>query len=40
MLAAHDPDRWVVVDGSGEVAEVEARVLQAVDARLPSGTGA
>ena len=36
MLAAHDPDRWVVVDGSGAVADVEARVLAAVDARLPS----
>jgi dTMP kinase len=40
ILAAHDPDRWVVIDGSGTVEEVEARVLQAVDARLPSGAGA
>jgi dTMP kinase len=40
MLAAHDPDRWVVVDGTGDVAEVEARVLEAVEARLPSGAGA
>jgi len=40
MLAAHDPDRWVVVDGSGDVASVEARVLEAVDSKLPSGAGA
>lgn len=40
ILAAHDPDRWVVIDGSGSIAEVEARVLEAVDARLPSGAGA
>ncbi|WP_421118361.1 dTMP kinase [Aquihabitans daechungensis] len=40
MLAAHDPDRWVVIDGSGDVAEVEARVLEAVEAKLPSGAGA
>jgi len=40
ILAAHDPDRWVVIDGSGSIEEVEARVLEAVDARLPSGAGA
>ena len=40
MLAAHDPDRWVVVDGTGAVSEVESRVLAAVEARLPSGAGA
>ena len=40
MLAAHDPDRWVAVDGSGTVDEVEARVLEAVEAKLPSGAGA
>jgi dTMP kinase len=40
MLAAHDPDRWVVVDGSGDVTQVEARVLEAVEARLPSAMGA
>ena len=40
MLAAHDTDRWVVVDGTGTVDEVEARVTAAVDARLPSGAGA
>jgi dTMP kinase len=40
MLAAHDPDHWVAVDGSGDVEEVEARVLEAVEAKLPSGTGA
>ena len=37
ILAAHDPDRWVVIDGSGSVDEVEARVQEAVEARLPSG---
>lgn len=40
MLAAHDPDRWVVVDGSGGIEAVEARVVEAVDARLPSAAGA
>lgn len=40
MLAAHDPDRWVVVDGTGSIDEVEVRVQEAVDARLPSGAGA
>ncbi len=40
MLAAHDPDRWAVVDGSGPIDEVEARVLAAVDARLATGAGA
>ncbi|MCU1370584.1 MAG: tmk [Ilumatobacteraceae bacterium] len=40
ILAAHDTDRWVIVDGSGTVDEVEARVLDAVEARLPSGAGA
>jgi dTMP kinase len=33
--AAADPDRWVVIDGSGSVDEVAARVDAAVDARLP-----
>lgn len=37
ILAAHDPDRWVVIDGSGSVEEVEARVQEAVEARLPTG---
>lgn len=37
ILAAHDPDRWVVIDGSGTVDEVEGRVLEAVAARLPLG---
>lgn len=32
-LAAADPDRWVVVDGSGSVDEVAALVLKAVDGR-------
>jgi dTMP kinase len=35
-LAAADPDRWVVIDGAGTVADVSRRVLEAVDARLPS----
>jgi dTMP kinase len=30
-LAAAEPDRWVVVDGSGTVDDVEARVAAAVD---------
>lgn len=40
ILAKHDPDRWVVIDGSGTIDEVEGRVLEAVEARLPSGAGA
>lgn len=35
-LAASSPTRWVVVDGSGSVDEVAARVRAAVDARLAS----
>jgi dTMP kinase len=34
-LAAADPAGWVVVDGSGTVDEVAARVLAAVSERLP-----
>jgi dTMP kinase len=30
-LAAADPERWRVVDGSGTVEDVEARVLKALD---------
>ena len=33
-LAAEDPDRWVVLDGSGTVEEVAALVHKAVDERL------
>ena len=33
-LAAADPDRWVVIDGSGTVDEVAALVLKAVHERL------
>ncbi|MEZ5181828.1 MAG: dTMP kinase [Acidimicrobiales bacterium] len=40
MLAAHEPDRWVVVDGTGPADEVERRVLATVEARLPTGAGA
>jgi len=35
-LAASSPSRWVVVDGSGSVDEVAARVRAAVDSRLES----
>lgn len=34
--AAADPDRWVVVSGTGTIDEVAARVAEAIDARLPS----
>lgn len=37
MLAAHDPDRWVAVDGTGTVDEVAERVSTAITARLPGG---
>ena len=40
MLAAHDSDRWVVVDGTGSIDEVEQRVLATVESRLPTGAGA
>lgn len=33
-LAAADPDRWAVVDGTGPVDEVAARVWEAVSGRL------
>jgi len=33
-LAAAEPGRWVVVDGTGDAAEVEGRVWSAVAARL------
>ena len=35
-MAADEPERWVVVDGTGTPDEVEQRVWQAVSARLPS----
>jgi dTMP kinase len=35
-LAAADPDRWVVVDGAGDVDEVAARIWDAVCPRLPA----
>lgn len=34
-LAAADPDRWIVVDGTGSPEEVEAAVWSAVVARCP-----
>lgn len=39
-LAGADPDRWVVLDGSGTVDEVAALVAAAVEARLPGAGGA
>jgi dTMP kinase len=33
-LAAEEPGRWIVVDGTGSVADVEARVRSAYDAWL------
>jgi dTMP kinase len=35
MLAAHDTDRWVAVDGSGTIDEVADRVRTVIDARFP-----
>jgi dTMP kinase len=35
LQAAADPDRWVVVDGDGDVDSVAARVWDAVAPRLP-----
>jgi dTMP kinase len=35
-MAAEDPDRWLVVDGTGEADDVTERVLKGVDARLAS----
>lgn len=36
-LAAQDPQRWVVVDATGSIDEVEQRVWEAVEARLEAG---
>ena len=35
MLAAHDPERWVAIDGTGTVDEVAARVATVIDSRFP-----
>jgi dTMP kinase len=35
-LAGEDPERWVVIDGAGTVAEVAQRVLDVVHERLPA----
>ncbi|MEY2567543.1 MAG: dTMP kinase [Actinomycetota bacterium] len=35
-MAAAEPDRWLVVDGTGDADEVTERVLKGVDARLAS----
>ena len=33
-MAAADPDRWVVIDGSGSVEDVAAQIGRVVDAIL------
>ena len=33
-MASEDPERWIVVDGSGTVAEVSERVIDQVQVRL------
>ena len=39
-MAADDPDRWVVLDGTGDPDQVAARVWDAVEGRLgPDGVG-
>lgn len=38
-LAAADPQRWAVIDGTGTTDEVAALVAEAVDARLPDPVG-
>ena len=38
-LAAADPDRWVVVDGSGTVDEVAARVWTALQTWVSADDG-
>lgn len=35
MLAAHDPDHWLCLDGSGSMDVVAERIASAVEARLP-----
>ncbi|NLD77435.1 MAG: hypothetical protein GX643_12295, partial [Acidimicrobiales bacterium] len=37
MVAAHNLDRWVVLDGSGSVDEVAERISAVVEDRLGSG---
>lgn len=39
-LAAADPERFVVVDGSGDVAQTEKLVIEALSGRLPVCCGA
>ena len=39
-LAASSPERFVVIDGSGDVAQTEKLVIEALSTRIPSGTQA
>jgi dTMP kinase len=34
VMASDDPERWIVIDGSGTVAEVSQKVIDQVEARL------
>lgn len=34
VMASDDPERWIVIDGSGTVAEVSQKVINQVEARL------
>jgi dTMP kinase len=38
-MAAADPERWIVIDGSGSVEEVAAAVSRAVDDRIDRSAG-
>tara|TARA_B100000475_G_scaffold43698_1_gene28771 strand:- start:21975 stop:22094 length:120 start_codon:yes stop_codon:yes gene_type:complete len=33
-MASDDPDRWIVIDGSGTVDKVSQQVIEEVEARL------
>ena len=34
LMASDDPDRWIVIDGSGTVDKVSQQVIEEVEARL------
>ena len=34
VMASEDPERWVVIDGSGTVEEVSRQVIDQVEIRL------